>query len=397
MSGPFRTLRRRFRAWRSERRLHAEGERYLHRFRSGGFTVPDDRAIHRACVARRGSPERVHDGPLHVLAIYRDHGWEEASLGGTLRRMGHVTHIDHLDPVFTRGCEPRTAGFDRALRETVIARAEQAHRQRPIDAIFAYVSGEHVTPDLLVQLRNLGAPMVNLSLNDKEWFVGRIRGGRAHGVRDICSHFDLCWTSTEDALPKYVVEGATPVYLPEGANPEVHAPVPAPRDIDVSFVGQCYEPRPRFIEALRRAGLSVQTFGPGWPAGRVSLPEMVRIWNRSRVTLGFSGVQGHAGSHCLKGRDFEVPMSGGLYLVEHHAELAPFYRIDQEILTWRDEAELVERVRWVLRHPEQAERIRAAGRARALAEHTWDARFARVLGLMGVRGVQSVDGGGWLR
>lgn len=386
MSGPFRALRRRLRAWRAERRLRRESERYRKRFLERRLAVPDAAWIRRACLERRVGPPRDHAGPPHVLAIYRDHGWEEDSLGDTLRRMGRCTHVDYLDPAITRGHAPRTAAFDRAVLEGVMARASAAHAQSPIDAVFAYVSGEHVTVPLLERLRGLGAPMVNLSLNDKEWFVGRIRSGRAHGVRDIARHFDLCWTSTADALPKYLVEGATPLYLPEGANPSVHAPVAVERDIDVSFVGQCYEPRPRFIEALRRAGLAVQAFGPGWPNGRVPLQEMVRIWNRSRVTLGFSGVLGHAGSHCLKGRDFEVPMSGGLYLVEHHDELAPFYRLGQEILTWRDEDELVDRVRWVLQHPDQAERIREAGRARAMAEHTWDARFRRVFQLMGVRG-----------
>lgn len=379
-------MRRRLRAWRAERRLRAERARYERLFIDRGLSIPDATGIRRSCLARRVDPRRDHAGPLHVLAIYRDHGWEEDSLGGTLRRMGRLTHVDYLDPALTRGHAPRTRAYDRAMLDGIVARATEAHARSPIDAIFTYISGEHATVPLLERLRAFGAPMVNLSLNDKEWFVGRVRGGRAHGVRDIARHFDLCWTSTADALPKYVVEGATPIYLPEGANPSVHAPVAVERDIDVSFVGQCYEPRPRYIEALRRAGLEVQAFGPGWPNGRVPLPEMVRIWNRSRVTLGFSGVLGHAGSHCLKGRDFEVPMSGGLYLVEHHDELAPFYRIGQEILTWRDERELVERVRWVLQHPEQAEHIRQAGRRRALAEHTWDARFARVFELMGVRG-----------
>lgn len=389
----FRTLRRRFRAWRAVRRIRAEGQRYARAFANGNLVIPDDGAIHKACAARRTVNHASGDAPLHVLALYHDCGWEEASLGGTLRRMGNLTHIDFLDPSMTCGCAPRTAVFDRALAASIMRKATEAHARQPIDAIFAYVCGEHFTPALLKSLRSFGAPMVNISLNDKDWFVGRVRGGRSHGVRDICRWFDLSWTSTADALPKYVVEGATPVYLPEGANPAVHAPVDIQPDIDVSFVGQCYEPRPHYIEALRRAGIAVQAFGPGWPNGRVTLEDMVRIWCRSKVTLGFSGVIGQAGAYHLKGRDFEVPMSGGLYLTEHHDEIAPFYRIGSEILTWRDTDELVERVRWVLAHPQEAERVRAAGRARAMADHTWDARFQKVFHLMGVRGFDapSVD------
>ena len=76
------------------------------------------------------------------------------------------------------------------------------------------------------------------------------------------------------------------------------------------------------------------------------------------------------------------------YLTEHHDELAPFYRVGSEILTWRNSDELVQQVRWVLANPDEAEQIRRAGRARAMSDHTWDARFRRVFGLLGVRGLE---------
>ena len=80
-----------------------------------------------------------------------------------------------------------------------------------------------------LHIRSFGVPMIHFSLNDKEHFVGKVRGGLAFGSRDICRWFDLCWTSTEDALKKYCVEGALPVYLPEGANPELHRPLEQPK------------------------------------------------------------------------------------------------------------------------------------------------------------------------
>ena len=97
--------------------------------------------------------------------------------------------------------------------------------------------------------------MINMSLNDKEAFVGKVSQRQAMGVRDICRYFDLCWTSTEDALKKYCVEGAIPIYLPEGANPEVHKPYDAEKTIDVSFVGQCYGNRPEIIRKLKLHGI----------------------------------------------------------------------------------------------------------------------------------------------
>lgn len=85
------------------------------------------------------------------------------------------------------------------------------------------------------------------------------------GMRDICRHFDLCWTSTEDALKKYCVEGALPVYLPEGANPETHKPYPVKKTVDVSFVGQCYGNRPEIIGKLESLGIQIEAYGPAGP------------------------------------------------------------------------------------------------------------------------------------
>jgi spore maturation protein CgeB len=257
-------------------------------------------------------------------------------------------------------------------------------RERPLHFIFTYLSGEIVALETVRQLAVLGPPVVNLALNDKEAFVGRVRKGLAMGVRDICRHFDLCWTSTRDAVEKYCVEGATPLYLPEGANPGVHRPYEVEKTIDVSFVGQCYGNRPTVVAALRDAGIQVEAFGPGWPSGPLPTEEMVRTYSRSRINLGFGGVAGHGETYCLKGRDFEVPMSGGLYLTEEYEELSRFYEVGKEIVTYRGIEDLIAKIRRLLANPGEAEAIRVAGRARALREHTWEMRFEKVLGILGV-------------
>jgi spore maturation protein CgeB len=44
----------------------------------------------------------------------------------------------------------------------------------------------------------------------------------------------------------------------------------------------------------------------------------------------------------------------------------------------------VEKIRPLLSHPEEAERIRKAGFERARSEHTWEMRFEKVFKLLGV-------------
>jgi spore maturation protein CgeB len=106
---------------------------------------------------------------------------------------------------------------------------------------------------------------------------------------------------------------------------------------------------------------------------------LVQLYSRVRINLGFATVgENRSGPRLtqVRLRDFEVPMSGGFYLVEHSDELADFFTPGAEIETWRTREELLEKCRYYLRHDEERRAIAAAGRARALREHTWEHRFA---------------------
>ena len=384
MSDAFRTFRHSIRAWRNRSRLEREETHYRKDFRESGLSIPSESEIRMRVGSHFPGKTAKSKGDLRILAIYHNYNWEGPSLNPSLAAFGEVHHLDWRDPVLAGGKQPGEAGWMEAMNEGLLRTVQDSAAQRPFDVVFTYLSGEQVSSDTLETLRGLGAPIVNLALNDKETFVGKIRNGHATGARDICRHFDLCWTSTMDALEKYVVEGATPLYLPEGANPDIHRPYDEEKIYDVSFVGQCYGDRPEIIGKLRESGVRVETFGPSWPSGPLTMEEMVRTWSRSKINLGFGGVLGHKETYCLKGRDFEVPMSGGLYLTEHHAELVPFYDVGCEIVTYNGFDDLREKIRWLLANPDNADAIRQAGRARALREHTWEMRFDRVFRILGV-------------
>jgi spore maturation protein CgeB len=111
--------------------------------------------------------------------------------------------------------------------------------------------------------------------------------------------------------------------------------------------------------------------------------DLVRIYNRAKIALGF-GVQptadfGTRPTFQVRLRDFEAPMCGTFYLTEHQEELAEFFEIGREIETFRSQDELLDKARFYLAHDEPRERIRRAGHARALRDHTWQNRMTAVL------------------
>jgi spore maturation protein CgeB len=81
---------------------------------------------------------------------------------------------------------------------------------------------------------------------------------------------------------------------------------------------------------------------------------------------------------------FEIPGAGGFLLTEAADNLEHYFVPDQEIVTFRSPAEMVEKVRYFLAHEEIRERIRLAGYERAVRDHSYVQRFLEIFERMGV-------------
>ena len=106
------------------------------------------------------------------------------------------------------------------------------------------------------------------------------------------------------------------------------------------------------------------------------------------MSLGFSVVsektgKGEPNSH-LRLRDFEAPMCGALYATGYTDELADYFEPDKEVLVYRDQHELLDKVRYYLAHPDEAEKVRRAGHARAMRDHTYHCRFQKLFREIGL-------------
>jgi spore maturation protein CgeB len=109
----------------------------------------------------------------------------------------------------------------------------------------------------------------------------------------------------------------------------------------------------------------------------------------SRINLGCGGIGFSEKLLCLKGRDFEVPMSGALYLTQDNPELSWVFDVGREILVYRDVEDCARIIREILADPGRAVRIRTAARARCLRDHTYTARWQNVFSTLGAIGGMS--------
>lgn len=350
--------------------------------RSG--TKPPDYAALSQTLKKRRSQRGIHPipkrkGDLHIFLAYPLNNWESV-LPIVLKQFGRVSefewHSHGFYPKSDNWLEQRDF-MNKAMLECFI----KANSEKPIDIVVGYLTGFTIDPKILQRMGEVGAVIFNFNWDDKLGFRGKMLCGRWTGPATLASVVDLNLTNAPESCIKYFAEGGLAMFWPEAAHHDIHKPYDLPFEYGVSFVGGKYGWRPKFIAKLQKMGIKVACFGNGWGNGSLSDEEMVKLYSRSRITLGFAGVGHSKKLMCLKGRDFEVPMSGGLYLTQDNPELSMVYDVGKEIITYRDEMDCAEKIKRLLAHPDEADKIRKAGRKRALRDHTWEKRFQEVFSL----------------
>jgi spore maturation protein CgeB len=304
--------------------------------------------------------------------------------------------FQNLDPE-----DPRQRAFIATNRPRVtqelLRQIRAAHSLRPVKVFFSYFYDACVLPDAIDEIGSMGITTIN-------WYCNGSYQLRL--VSEIAPHYTWCLVPEKFRLRDYISMGAAPIYCQEAANPLVYKPYDLPIEYDVTFVGQAYGDRPSYLEYLKLRGIDVHVWGRGWPltpqppqaspqpeaavkgGGILSDDEMIKMYSRSKINLGFStcGETHRTGGRILQVRlrDFEVPMSGGFYMVEYMEELEAFFEIGKEIVCYKDREDLADKIDYYLSHPREREAIRWAGHRRCRRDHTWQKRFEAAFREMGL-------------
>jgi spore maturation protein CgeB len=135
------------------------------------------------------------------------------------------------------------------------------------------------------------------------------------------------------------------------------------------------------VATINSTDAATLSLPPDILGGVLSDLEVIQLYSRSRINLGFStcGNTQESGERIMqiRLRDFEVPMSGGFYMVEYMEELEEFFEIGKEIVCYADPSDLADKIKYYLGHDHERETIRLAGHERCLRDHTWQKRFGK--------------------
>jgi GT2 family glycosyltransferase/glycosyltransferase involved in cell wall biosynthesis/SAM-dependent methyltransferase len=193
--------------------------------------------------------------------------------------------------------------------------------------------------------------------------------------------FDFVFAAQRDGAARLKENGvASALWLPLACDAEIHGRQADPhpkgegeKEFDVCFVGN--------VAAGARADLVrlIQQVFPRSYVGQAYFEEMARIYSASRTVFNRSV------KNDVNMRVFEALASGSLLLTNDLSDngQAELFRDGIHLATYRDAHELLDKLRFYLRRDELRERIAAAGRAEALAKHTYRHRMEEILRVTG--------------
>ncbi len=228
-------------------------------------------------------------------------------------------------------------------------------------------------------------------------------GWRVEFSRFWARHFDWFTTVDSHRVRQYQHLGYNnAIHFPYACNPAIYKKLDLPKKYDVSFVGGAHPYRKWFIKKLKKAGIQVYAAGSGWPAGRLTQDEMVRVINQSKINLNLSNsaswdlrylmsshrtlintLRSAKNVEQMKARPFEINGCGGFQLSYYVEGLEHCYEIGQEIVVYLDVDDLIRKVKYYLAHDDEHETIANRGYQRTLAEHTYAQRFQSVFARIG--------------
>lgn len=284
--------------------------------------------------------------PIKTLGIWKNRDWFEHNLQKTFEQIGKIKCI-HIPADRIQNHQPF---IDKVLQEV---------QENKPDLVFSYVNSRHAISTLFLKLKELGILCINMYLDDINKFKL---------IKPLASSFLLNITCTKHALPSYEKYKAHALYLPEGANPDSYK-YECEKDIDISFVGGRYGNRSEAIQALKE-NYQVVARGKRWPHGKVSFKEMVELYSRAKIVIGFARSSSNSSLKSIKGRDFEATMCGAFYLCENNPELCDWFEPYKEIVFWDNIPDLLEKAKYYLENDREREEIASACSLRAHSEHT---------------------------
>ncbi len=266
-----------------------------------------------------------------------------------------------LQKIFTRliiydYLKRRTEISVKAVNEEIIALVRKEHPKYVLWTSWQY----DIQPSTLEAIRQKGTTVVGWFFDDNwrfdnysKWWI---------------PYLDFCVTSNTEVVPKYRELGAKAIPIIPNTGVAIDRDWSNVEEkYDVSFVGSKSTVREQQINELRKRNIPVEVFGEGW-GSYISFEEMIDIFTTSKINLNFSGT--YFRTLGIKGRVFQVCLSGGFLLTEYVPGIEDYFKLDKEIVCFHNTEEMTDKISYYLTNDVERRAIARAGWERATHGYT---------------------------
>ncbi|MBI4829312.1 MAG: glycosyltransferase [Nitrospinae bacterium] len=342
------------------------------KFPMGAFLEKWDRAISEAvdqfASRRRARAARVFaplpSGRRRVLLSYTNY---PAAPGAYLERVFRRGH-----EVVTAGC-PLTPEIKKLWNLNALREEPRPHDivTPDLTAEFPFVRDrlpKGFTPDFLLWVdTGLGRAPEGVEHADfptAAYFIDTHLHLQKHLA--MAEAFDVVFLAQRAYIPEFAKRGMKRVHwLPLACDPDIHGKRDMPKEHDIGFVGSLTGARR--VDLLMKLAEHVDV-----RYGRLFLRDMADFFCRSRIVFN------NAIKNDLNMRVFEALCSGSLLLTDAADGLTDFFEDRTHLVIYTDDT-IADLAAYYLDHPDELAAIAEAGRAEALARHTYAHRAERIL------------------
>jgi hypothetical protein len=227
---------------------------------------------------------------------------------------------------------------------------------------------------------------INISLDDRLVYTTKTPKNETYdyGISGLNSIIDLSLVSNPEVIKWYLKENIPSIFFPMASSLEFYFPMTVEKKYDVGFIGNKYGFREELVTSLINSGISVEARGTGWKAGRIKLEDNNKFFNECKIILGI-GTVGHCKDfYTQKLRDFDAPLSGGVYVTHNNEDLKQLFKEDEEIILCDSIDDYIYKIKNLLKDDVKIKYISSKASKRASQNHTYEKRFMELFKFLGI-------------
>ncbi|HLB41675.1 MAG TPA: glycosyltransferase [Gammaproteobacteria bacterium] len=376
---------------------------------------------------------------LEILVVVEKNSWFDWHISASFEEMGHQVHSFYFGESLCEFYGKKR--YDERIKKNqqLVDIANHLFRENRLDLIFCFVQDDFLLPEYAYLLEKLDVPFVNYCVDMAcQWY-------RLTRTAKFFSYILCAQPTNINNMKRYAKKT---LYFPMAARKIKHNVLDniIPK-APVTFIGTPTQYRIKILSLLNDSSVPLAIYGKYWKEKNIASPvrniekTVHDIWHygivrlhgegisslfdafkrrftndnilkntyvpdhiiqdflpsnaipsilkQSKINLGFTRIIGdnldRKGTYQMRLRDFEVPLTGGFYLVEKAPGYEDFFMPDKEIVTWGTPQDLNDKVFYYLKHEKEREDIAKEGQKRALKEHTWEHRFNMLFQELGIQ------------